>query len=323
MTTATINWQPGASSASGSVAATLAMTRAVWEAAGATFTEVKGGNGQDTSLAAGTLEIDGAQQAFAVLEFGDDITYLTVGGDYDERPGLTARITTELLAAGAIPSDASVLEIVGLTQAASTDEKLDYSVSVMAARMAETEAVVAKFQHDVLETIARLTHGESTVPASIEAIISGRDPALAASTDIARISPALSLSLPLAGLSAFPGEIHSRGDRRPIEVFAPIQLFALLDENINITTRLLTHQGGEAMLAVEAGDRIWDMKLRGLGQFEPTFASGHYEIGDELIVVLGGFPRERDTGKSFWYRVPRFIRPGHPGLRRYRFTIKN
>jgi hypothetical protein len=132
MTTASLSWLASRDTATGSVAATIDMDEAAWTTSGASFVEVDDDLGGQARLAVGELELEGTPVQFGVIAYSDDdVSHLVVGGPYDERPVLTARIVDGLIAAGVISTEELVLEIIGLTKPASTEEKLDYLAGVV------------------------------------------------------------------------------------------------------------------------------------------------------------------------------------------------
>jgi hypothetical protein len=161
MTTASLTWLDGQDRTAGSVSATIAMDESAWAAVGATFTTDPDGLGGHVRLALGAIEVDGQPMEFGVLAYeDDDVSHLIVGGLYDARPTLTAQIVDDLLAAGVIPDEDLVLEIIGLAKPASVDDKLDYVVDIVEATVSEA--------HRTLQEQVRL------MQSSIEAILSQR-----------------------------------------------------------------------------------------------------------------------------------------------------
>lgn len=75
-----ITWRRGASELDAEPAAVLRVTRSRWEAAGATFVEVDDGDGEEVGFAVGQAATSMGPIEFAVLDYGEDTTFLLVPG---------------------------------------------------------------------------------------------------------------------------------------------------------------------------------------------------------------------------------------------------
>lgn len=214
MTTASLAWRHGQETISGGIAATLAMDRVAWEAVGATFTEVDDGDGERPWLAVGEVEINAERMQFGVLDYGDDITHLLVGGPSEHRANVTTEIVSDLIAAGAIPDEGVVLEIIGLVTPASVDDKLDYLVDVMETQLAE---VRSGFDEQV-----RL------IQAQIERLLSSGSESLSTPHEYAQsvLSPLLTHGL--RDLQTLPGTVHSSGHEGQINVVVSASIFPII-----------------------------------------------------------------------------------------------
>jgi hypothetical protein len=266
MTTTSLMWHHGRETASGSVAATVAMDRVTWEAAGASFTQVDDGDGERPWLAVGTVELEDEPAQFGVLDYGDESTHLIVGGPYDERPNLTARIVDDLLAAGAIPDESLVLEIIGLAKPASVDDKLDYLADIMETRLAETRSVFEELVRQLQQRLEQTL--ESAAAPSIVAAVEDAIP---------YTGPSI-LPSPLAGgvrdLVTLPGLAHIHGHVEQVNIRAPAFAFSKLadimyaphhgDPSAHVTH--FDSATGEAVVTIEADDGRVLLVIAGLAQ---------------------------------------------------------
>jgi len=212
MITASLAWQQGRNSTTGSVAATIAMAEDAWAEAGGSFTTVPDGLGGHARLAVGIVELDGQPTEFGVRAYEDDaVSHLIVGGPYEDRSARTSRLVSDLLAAGAIANEGLVLEIVGLAEPASADDKLDYVVDIV-------EATVSEAHRTLQEQVRQMQ-------AAVEAIVSQRA--------ISEIDVIPALTFEPSGFNVLP--IVMRGIRNLV-VLHGIAHAADYDEQVSIRT---------------------------------------------------------------------------------------
>jgi hypothetical protein len=249
MKTAFLTWHPDKAAVSGSVAATVAMDRAAWEQAGATFTQVDDGDGECPWLAVGEVELDGEPTDFGILDYGEDTTHLIVGGPSEERSNLTAHIVDELLSAAVIPDESLVLEVIGLAQPASVDDKLDYVVDIMEARLAEARS---RLEDQIRALNERLD----------EALCAGirHEPIADATSDLApqHLLPPLLIG-GVRDLVTLRAVVYTRGHEEPVEVVVPQSFFSVIVgitySASDVPAAWLAHfdpVSGEALITVEA-----------------------------------------------------------------------
>jgi hypothetical protein len=154
MTTVSLSWEPGQETIGADLAATIAMDRAAWESAGAAFTDVDDGDGEQPGLAVGTVEINGKPEQFGILDYGDPTTHLRIAGAQAERPALTLLVIGELIAAGVLSGPDAVLEVIGLAKPATVDAKIEYLADLMQEQFAVMQRQLRWNEDPVLQPIA-------------------------------------------------------------------------------------------------------------------------------------------------------------------------
>lgn len=266
MTTASLTWREGQDRTTGSVAATIALDEAAWAAAGASFTTVPDGVGGDARLAVGVVAPDGQPTEFGVLAYeDDDVSHLIVGGPYEDRPNLTAQIVDDLLAAGVVPDEEFVLEIIGLAKPASVDDKLDYVVDIVEATVSEAHRELQMQVH--------------AMQAAFEALVSQRP-----TPDVDIVA---ALALDRSGLNLLPihggglrnlvilrGIAHAHGHDEHVSIRASAAVFPMIvrlqdsSEQPGLSAHLMSVNAntGEAVVTFEAEDSRVPLIIGGLGQ---------------------------------------------------------
>jgi hypothetical protein len=330
MTTATIIWQHGADSTEGSVAATLAMTSEAWADAGAAFVHVDDGDGDQPGLAVGQVEIDGQPRSFGVLDYGDgETTFLVVAGDRGDRPTLTARIVEELLAAHVIAARTDVLEVVGLDHEASTDEKLEYTLSAMNAQLAEAQA-------EVQQTMSRLNEQMESAFARVQTSHRfARSSILAATLRASRLNHLLGiLDVPrvenvfitkvgvdhrlrygdIGNLRALQAEVWKGQERLAVSAVAPSEFLRRVVSGTGptIPARMARFHPatGAAVVIVDLGETLWPITLTGL-------ASPWRDIEGVDLIIAARSPEEPSVDAvvgEFQKQYGIAARPGQPKI---------
>jgi hypothetical protein len=257
MTTTSLPWHPGQETIDANIAATLEMNRAAWESAGATFVEVDDGDGDRPGLAVGGVDVDGRHVDFGVLDYAAPTTYLLVGGPDDTRPALTARVIDELLAAHIVPRPEVVLEILGLAEPASPDDKVEYLAALLDTRLDE-------FAQRIQAQVSAALQSRPLPPAFTEA----PGPLFVGVGDLVTVHDAARVGTP-------PTHVSLRGSARDLHLLASVPPRSITGRPI-----FFNELRGEAVLLIdhpEGGPAI-QLVLAGLASPDA--------IGDQLSVTI-------------------------------------
>ena len=123
MGNASIAWDVSAARVAADPAATIALDRAAWERAGATFDEVDDRDGETPGLATATVLIGADHKRLAVLDYGADSTYLLIPGSGIERRSATKAVLDALEDAGILTVREHLLDLTGMNTPAEGDRE--------------------------------------------------------------------------------------------------------------------------------------------------------------------------------------------------------
>lgn len=124
MTTPSITWDQQARRLSADPAATIALSRSAWEAAGASFTELDDGQGEMPGLATATIDVSSGPVVIGVLDYGESSTYLLVPGSEPDRFATTAAVLELLESVDVLCIARDLLDLADGTPVLTLEERL-------------------------------------------------------------------------------------------------------------------------------------------------------------------------------------------------------